>query len=232
MKAAVVTFPGSNCDQDLYRAVEDVGGEPHFIWHRTRGLDDYDVVFLAGGFSYGDYLRPGAIARFSPVMDDVLAFARAGGPVCGICNGFQVLCEAGLLPGALIRNASLRFLDATVRLRVERADTVFTADYRPGQLLRIPSANAEGNYHADDETIARLEGEGRVLFRYVDADGEATPAGNPNGSRANIVGILDESGRVMGMMPHPERAMDPLTGSSDGRGLFTSLLGAFAGRSA
>lgn len=229
MKAAVVTFPGSNCDHDLYEAVKEVGADPRFVWHRERGLDDVDVVLLSGGFSYGDYLRSGAIARFSPVMEDVIAFARSGGPVAGICNGFQVLCEAGLLPGALIRNVSLKFQSETVGVRVERTDTVFTGDYEVGQVLRIPSAHAEGNFRADPEVVERLEGEGRVLFRYVDPEGDATEAGNPNGSVANIAGIVDERGTVMGMMPHPERAMDDLLGSSDGRGLFTSLLSALAG---
>lgn len=232
MKAAVVTFPGSNCDHDLYHAVKAVGGDPRFVWHRDRGLDDVDVVFLSGGFSYGDYLRAGAIARFSPIMDDVLTFARAGGPVAGICNGFQVLCEAGLLPGALIRNASLKFQSENVRIRVERSDTVFTSDYEQGAVLQIPSAHAEGNYRADADTVERLEGEGRVLFRYVDRAGEASEGGNPNGSVANIAGIVDEGGRVMGMMPHPERAMDDLLGSRDGRGFFTSLLSALTGSAA
>jgi phosphoribosylformylglycinamidine synthase len=165
MKAAVVTFPGSNCDYDLYKAVQQVGAEAEFRWHRSRGLDGVDVVLLSGGFSYGDYLRAGAIARFSPIMDDVVAFAQAGGPVAGICNGFQILCEAGLLPGALIRNASLKFQSENVHIRVERTDTVFTRDYLDGQVLTIPSAHAEGNFRADPETLARLEDEGRVLFR-------------------------------------------------------------------
>ncbi len=229
MKAAVVTFPGSNCDYDLYKAVQLVGGDPHFRWHRDQGLDGVDVVLLSGGFSYGDYLRAGAIARFSPIMDDVVAFAAAGGPVAGICNGFQILCEAGLLPGALIRNESLRFQSEDVRVRVERTDTVFTADYQERQVLVIPSAHAEGNYRADDATLARLEGEGLVLFRYVDRAGEASLAGNPNGSAHNIAGLINARGNVMGMMPHPERAMEDLLGSSDGVGLFTSLMGALAG---
>ncbi|MEJ2540850.1 MAG: phosphoribosylformylglycinamidine synthase subunit PurQ [Gemmatimonadota bacterium] len=228
MKVAVLTFPGSNCDHDLYHAVLQVGGEPVWRWHRDRGLDGMDVVLLPGGFSYGDYLRAGAIARFSPIMEDVAAFAAAGGPVVGICNGFQILCEAGLLPGALIRNESLRFQSEDCRLRVERTDTPFTLDYEKGQILRIPLAHAEGNYRADDATLERLEGEGRVLFRYVDAEGGATPEGNPNGSRNNIAGILNEGGNVMGMMPHPERAMETLLGSDHGRGVFTSLMASFA----
>lgn len=226
MKVAVVTFPGSNCDYDLYHAVRQVGGEAEFIWHRQRGLDGFDAVLLPGGFSYGDYLRAGAIARFSPVMEDVVAFAASGGPVVGICNGFQILCEAGLLPGALIRNESLHFQSEDCLLRIERTDTRFTSDYQKHQIIRVPLAHAEGNYRADDETIAQLEGEGRVLFRYVDADGNATPESNPNGARNNIAGILNPAGNVMGMMPHPERAMDDLLGSSDGLGVFTSLLAA------
>lgn len=229
MKAAVVTFPGSNCDYDLYKAVQAVGAEARFLWHRDRGLDDVDVVLLSGGFSYGDYLRAGAIARFSPVMDDVVAFAEAGGPVVGICNGFQILCEAGLLPGALIRNASLKFQSESVWMRVERTDTLFTRDYAEGQLLRIPMAHAEGNYRADADTLERLEGEGLVLFRYVDRHGETSPEGNPNGSANHIAGIVNEKGNIMGMMPHPERAMESVLGSTDGRPLFTSLVGALAG---
>ncbi len=229
MKVAVLTFPGSNCDYDLYHAVKQVGGEPVWRWHRDRGLDGMDAVLLPGGFSYGDYLRAGAIARFSPIMEDVVAFARAGGPVVGICNGFQILCEAGLLPGALIRNESLRFQSEDCLLRVERTDTRFTADYRDGQILRIPLAHAEGNYRADDAALERLEGEGLVLFRYVDAHGEPTPEGNPNGSRNNIAGIVSAEGNVMGMMPHPERAMEDVLGSADGVGVFTSLIGSMAG---
>ncbi|MEQ9399273.1 MAG: phosphoribosylformylglycinamidine synthase subunit PurQ [Longimicrobiales bacterium] len=224
MKVAVVTFPGSNCDYDLYKAVQDVGGSPTFVWHRERGLDGYDAVMLPGGFSYGDYLRGGAIARLSPVMEDVVAYAAAGGPVLGVCNGFQILCEAGLLPGALMRNESLRFQSFPVRLRVERADTLFTTAYDEGQVLRIPIAHGEGNYEADPATLERLEGEGRVVFRYVDAAGEPTDDANPNGSWHNIAGIVNEAGNVLGMMPHPERAMEPLLGSTDGRGLFTSLV--------
>jgi len=230
MRVAVVTFPGSNCDYDLYQAVKQVGGNPEFRWHRDRGLDGIDAVMLSGGFSYGDYLRAGAIARFSPIMEDVVPFAEAGRPVVGVCNGFQVLCEAGLLPGALIRNESLRFQSEDCRMRVERTDTPFTNRYEEGQVIRVPLAHAEGNYRADDETLARLEGENLVLFRYVDADGEATPASNPNGSTANIAGILNERGNVMGMMPHPERAMESLLGSTDGVPLFESLVASLAGR--
>jgi len=229
MNVAVVTFPGSNCDYDLYKAIQQVGGRPTFVWHRERGLDGYDAVMLPGGFSYGDYLRAGAIARMSPVMEDVVAYANKGGPVFGVCNGFQILCEAGLLPGALVKNATLRFESRDVFLRVERTDTLFTADYAAGQVLRIPIAHGEGNYEADVETLERLEAEGRVVFRYVDAAGVVTDEANPNGSWHNIAGIRNEQGNVLGMMPHPERAMEPLLGSSDGLPLFTSLVKSLAG---
>lgn len=228
MKVAVVTFPGSNCDYDLYKAVELVEGDATFVWHRERGLTGYDAVMLPGGFSYGDYLRAGAIARMSPIMEDVVEYAEAGGPVLGICNGFQILCEAGLLPGALVKNDTLRFESKDVLLRVERTDTLYTADYTQGQILRVPIAHGEGNYEADEETLDMLEAEGRVVFRYVNAAGEATEDANPNGSWRNIAGIMNEAGNVMGMMPHPERAMEPILGSTDGVGVFTSLVKALA----
>jgi phosphoribosylformylglycinamidine synthase len=228
VRVAVVTFPGSNCDYDLYKAAQQVGAETTFVWHRERGLDGYDAVLLPGGFSYGDYLRAGAIARMSPIMEDVIEFAKTGAPVVGICNGFQILCEAGLLPGALVHNASLLFAGKDVRLRVERADTLFTSDYEPGQILRMPIAHGEGNYEADQATLERLEAEGHVVFRYVDAEGEATDAANPNGSWHNIAGIINEDGNVLGMMPHPERAMEELLGSTDGIGVFTSLAASLA----
>lgn len=224
MRVAVLTFPGSNCDYDLYHAVKQVGGTPVWRWHRDHGLDDVDAVLLPGGFSYGDYLRAGSIARFSPIMEDVRGFAASGRPVVGICNGFQILCEAGLLPGALIRNESLRFQSEDCLLRVERTDTVFTSEYDEGQILRVPLAHAEGNYRADEETLRVLEGENRVLFRYVNRAGEARPEANPNGSVHNIAGIVNEAGNVMGMMPHPERAMEDLLGSADGVGVFSSLV--------
>jgi phosphoribosylformylglycinamidine synthase I len=224
MKMAVITFPGSNCDYDLYKAVQQVGGKATFVWHRERRLHGYDVVMLPGGFSYGDYLRAGAIARLSPVMESVVAFARSGGPVLGVCNGFQILCEAGLLPGALVRNASLRFESRDVHLRVERPDTLFTSEYEGGAVLRIPIAHGDGNYQADDDILERLEGEGRVVFRYVDPTGAVTPEANPNGSWGNIAGIVNAEGNVLGMMPHPERAMEGLLGSADGVGVFTSLM--------
>ncbi len=224
MRVAVVTFPGSNCDYDLYKAAQQVGCEATFVWHRERGLDVYDAVLLPGGFSYGDYLRAGAIARMSPIMEDVVAFADAGGPVLGICNGFQILCEAGLLPGALVRNASLRFASKDVLVRVERTETLFTESYSADQILRMPIAHGEGNYEADEATLERLEAEGRVIFRYVDATGSATAEANPNGSWHNIAGIANDRGNILGMMPHPERAMEDILGSTDGVGLFTSLI--------
>ena len=224
MKVVVVTFPGSNCDYDGYQAFKLVGADVSFRWHRESDLTGVDLVFLPGGFSYGDYLRGGAIARFSPIMDSVARFANAGGPVVGICNGFQVLCEAGMLPGALTRNQGRRFLGKDVLVRVERADTRFTADYESGQILRIPVAHGEGNYYADADTLERLEGEGRVLFRYCDREGKLTAAANPNGSLNSIAGIMNERGNVMGMMPHPERAVEAVTGSTDGLALFTSMM--------
>ena len=224
MKVAVITFPGSNCDYDLYKAAQQVGGDASFIWHRERGIEGYDAVLLPGGFSYGDYLRAGAIARMSPIMEDVISFANAGGPVLGICNGFQILCESGLLPGALMHNNSLKFESKDVLLRVERADTMFTADYKAGQILRIPIAHGEGNYEADKETLEALEAEGRVVFRYVNAAGETSANANPNGSWHNIAGITNQAGNVLGMMPHPERAMEELLGSTDGVALFTSMV--------
>lgn len=224
MKVAVITFPGSNCDYDLYKAAQQVGGDASFIWHRERGIEGYDAVLLPGGFSYGDYLRAGAIARMSPIMEDVISFGNAGGPVLGICNGFQILCESGLLPGALMHNNSLKFESKDVLLRVERADTMFTADYKAGQLLRIPIAHGEGNYEADKETLEALEAEGRVVFRYVNAAGETSANANPNGSWHNIAGITNRAGNVLGMMPHPERAMEELLGSTDGVALFTSMV--------
>ena len=223
MKVVVVTFPGSNCDQDCHRAVELSGGEPRYLWHREHGLSDADAVILPGGFAYGDYLRAGAIARFSPAMEDVIAFARQGGPVLAICNGFQIACEAGLLPGALMRNRTIRFHSFDQYLRVETTDTMWTSSYEPGQILRMPVAHAEGNYEADPYTLDRLEEDGRVLFRYVDATGATSDEGNPNGSARSIAGIMNEEGNVMGLMPHPDRAMEAVVGSVDGRGVFQSL---------
>jgi phosphoribosylformylglycinamidine synthase I len=228
MNVAVVTFPGSNCDFDVYKAVQLVGGDPVFRWHRDHDLGNPDLVVLPGGFSYGDYLRAGAIARFSPIMEDVSAFAKRGGLVLGICNGFQILCEAGLLHGALIKNRTLKFEGIPVRVRVERTDTPFTSDYGEGDILRVHIAHGEGNYRADPEILEQLEGEGRVAFRYVDREGRATDEANPNGAANNIAGILNDAGNVLGMMPHPERSVEPILGSTDGLALFTSLEQHFA----
>jgi phosphoribosylformylglycinamidine synthase len=224
MKIGVVTFPGSNCDYDCYKAVrEGLGAEAVFLWHRDHDLQGVDAVFLPGGFSYGDYLRAGAIAALSPIMREVKAFAAQGGPVAGICNGFQILCESGLLPGALIRNRSLKFTSRPVHLRVERADTAFTSEYQAGQVLEVPIAHGEGCYFAEEPLLERLEGEGQVVFRYCTSAGEVSPAANPNGSARNIAGIIDANGNVLGMMPHPERAVDPRLGPTDGLALFRSV---------
>ncbi len=225
MKFAIVTFPGSNCDSDAYHAVVDIlGAEGVRLWHKEHDLQGADVVILPGGFSYGDYLRAGAIARFSPIMREVVAHAERGGPVLGICNGFQIACEAGLLPGALLRNESLRFINAPTRLRVENDDTLFTHRYTKGQILDIPIAHGEGRYTADEETLDRLEAGGQVIFRYVDANGEPTDESNPNGSARNIAGIVSARGNVLGMMPHPERSVESVLGSTDGLALFQGLL--------
>jgi phosphoribosylformylglycinamidine synthase subunit PurQ / glutaminase len=224
MRAAVVTFPGSNCDYDCYKAINDVlGEEAYFVWHRETDLGDPDVVILPGGFSYGDYLRAGAIARFSPVMDEVSRFAREGRPVLGVCNGFQILCEAGLLPGALVRNRDLRFLGRDITIRVERTDTIYTRHYDEGQILRLPLAHGEGNFVADPDTLRRIEDDGRVVFRYVNERGEPTDGANPNGSMNNIAGIMNEVGNVLGLMPHPERVVEGLLGGTDGLPLFESI---------
>ncbi len=225
MKFGVVTFPGSNCDYDAYRAVIDsFGEEAVYIWHKDHDLQDVDVVILPGGFSYGDYLRAGAIARFSPVMEEVVAHAKRGGPVLAICNGFQIACEAGLLPGALLRNAALQFISAPVYLRVENADTMYTSAYSEGQVIRIPIAHGDGRYTTDAETLAELVQRNQIVFRYVDANGAIVDAANPNGSIAGIAGIVNEGGNVLGMMPHPERALEVQLGSNDGRTLFESIL--------
>ncbi len=225
MKFGIITFPGSNCDYDAYRAVVDaLGEEATYIWHKDHDLKGSDVVILPGGFSYGDYLRAGAIARFSPIMREVVAHAERGAPVIGICNGFQIACEAGLLPGALLRNASLKFVCAPISLRVENTDTQFTAGYTKGQIVTIPIAHGDGRYSADDATLDRLEGEGRVLFRYAPDALQALEAYNPNGSMRDIAGIVNDGGNVLGMMPHPERAVDALLGSADGLPLFESIL--------
>ncbi len=225
---AVLVFPGSNCDHDAHHALEAVlGQDVQMVWHKEDSIGDADLVIVPGGFSYGDYLRAGAIARFSPVMKDVVRFAGTGGPVLGVCNGFQVLCEAGLLPGALIRNASLRFACKPSHLRVESTSTAFTSGLEAGNILTIPVAHGEGNYVADDDTLDRLEGEGHVVFRYVNASGEAVPEAAPNGSARNIAGVTNARGNVLGMMPHPERAVEArVGGSTDGARLFRSALSA------
>ncbi len=225
MKAAVVVFPGSNCDRDVRVALEKVTGGPvTMVWHGEATLPAADLVVLPGGFAYGDYLRCGAMAAHSPVMRDVVARAKAGTPVLGICNGFQVLTETGLLPGVLMRNASLKFVCRDVFLKVEQPDTIFTGRYRNGEVIRVPIAHGDGNYYADTATLDELESEGRVVFRYVDEEGNATHEANPNGAQRNIAGICDPTRRILGMMPHPERLFEPMLGGSDGRRVFESAL--------
>jgi phosphoribosylformylglycinamidine synthase I len=225
MKAAVVVFPGSNREGDMARALRQATGRaPAMVWHAEHELPaGTDLVVLPGGFSYGDYLRCGAIAGRAPIMAAVRAHAARGGLTLGVCNGFQILCESGLLPGVLMRNAGLRFVCRMQHLRVERTDTAFTRHYAPGQTIEVAIAHGEGNYEADDETIRRLEGEGRVAFRYCDAAGNVGGAANPNGSRNDIAGIYSDARNVLGLMPHPENLIDPLVGGTDGRALFESL---------
>ena len=225
MKFGVVVFPGSNCDHDAYYACTSImKQEAVFLWHKEADLKGVDAVILPGGFAYGDYLRCGAIARFSPVMKEVARFAASGGAVLGICNGFQVLLEAGLLPGVLLRNASLRFVCKYVHLRVENSSTRFTHRCTRGEVLAFPVAHGEGNYFTDPDTLRRLEGEGRVVFRYCDASGAVTPAANPNGSLAGIAGIINEEGNVLGLMPHPERSVDPVLRYTDGQKILASVI--------
>ncbi len=227
--AAVIVFPGSNCDRDVAVALQDACGQaPRMVWHGDSELPDVGLIVIPGGFSYGDYLRPGAMAGYSPIMREVVAKAKAGIPVLGICNGFQILTETGLLPGVLMRNASLKFICRDVHLSVDCTDSVFTYQYERDQNLRLPIAHNEGNYYADDETLARLEDEGRIAFRYVSAAGEATRDANPNGSQRNIAGILNAGRNVLGLMPHPERACDPLLGGGDGQSMFAALAQALA----
>ena len=225
MKIAVVQFPGSNCDQDCLRALRDGARvEADYLWHKDTSVLGFDAVVLPGGFSYGDYLRCGAIARCSPIMKAVVSAARDGMPVIGICNGFQILCEAGLLPGALIRNQSLHFVCQPVWLRTETAETPFTAKLKRGRLLRMPVAHGEGSYFADPQTLEILESQDQVVFRYSNEIGQTTPESNPNGSLANIAGICNQERNVLGMMPHPDRAWDRRLGSEDGKLLFESLV--------
>jgi len=229
MKFGVIVFPGSNCDHDAYHVVSKHVGQPvDFVWHRETDLSSYDAVIIPGGFSYGDYLRAGALASFSPVMASVKEFAARGGLVLGICNGFQILCEAGLLPGALIRNRELHFICRHVSVRVETTETPFTHQLGAGRVLSLPIAHAEGNYVCDDETYRELVSEDRVVFRYCDPSGGLTGEANLNGSRDHIAGICSPGRNVLGMMPHPERACEDLLGSSDGRGLFRSLAATLA----
>ena len=225
MKFAVIRFPGSNCDQDCIHVLNVLpGASADYVWHKDSSLAGFDAVVVPGGFSYGDYLRCGAIARFSPIMKAVKEFAAAGGTVIGICNGFQILCESGLLPGALVRNRGLHFVCQHVTVRVEHHDTAFTNSTLTGTLLNIPIAHGEGCYFADDETLQRLQKNNQILLRYADAQGGITEAANPNGSRENIAGIRNEAGNIFGLMPHPERACDPLLGSTDGLAIFQSIL--------
>ncbi len=233
MKFSIVVFPGSNCDHDAYHVARHVlGQDAEFVWHKDTDLKGADVVVLPGGFSHGDYLRTGAIARFSPAMGAVRAFAEGGGPVLGICNGFQILCEAGLLPGAMLRNRDLKFHCEHVSIRVEQTDTPFTRLAAAGQVLRIPIAHGEGNYYAEPDAIAALEASRRVVFRYCDPAGQVTDAANPNGALNGIAGICNERRNVVGLMPHPERACEPALGSADGLILFESVVGALAGQGA
>ena len=225
LRASVIVFPGSNCDRDVKTAITRVTGfAPKTVWHGDASVPSSDMIVLPGGFSYGDYLRCGAMAAHSPIMKDVIAKAKAGTPVIGICNGFQILCESGLLPGALMRNASLHFICRDVYLKVENDQSFFTKCYRAGEVIKIPIAHGEGNYFADKATLDRLEGEGRVAFRYSDIDGNVSTAICPNGAQRNIAGITNESGRVLGMMPHPERLYEAALGGTDGRRVFESAL--------
>jgi phosphoribosylformylglycinamidine synthase subunit PurQ / glutaminase len=229
MRFSIVVFPGSNCDHDAYHAVKHVlGQEAEFVWHKETSLHGADVVVLPGGFSHGDYLRTGAIARFSPVMTAVAEFVRSGGPVLGICNGFQILCEAGLLPGAMLRNRDLKFHCEHVHIRVEHTDTPFTARASTGQVLRVPIAHGEGNYYAEPEVVSELEAAGRVIFRYCDAHGQVTDAANPNGALNSIAGICNARRNVVGLMPHPERACEAALGSADGLVVFESVIHALS----
>ncbi len=227
MKSAVIVFPGSNCDHDMHHALCGMGHEVDFVWHKSGNLDSYDFVALPGGFSYGDYLRAGAIAKFSPGMSPLIEFAKSGKPVLGVCNGFQILVETGLLPGALLRNQNLRFVCKNVYLRTENRNTIFTGKISTEKPLKIPVAHGEGRYYADPATIQSLNTHKQIVFRYATSQNEITAAANPNGSLENIAGIINRDGNVLGMMPHPERAMEALLGSEDGRLIFESLTDTF-----
>lgn len=229
MKTGVIIFPGSNCDYDAFWAVKGLAHQPAtFLWHESHDLENCDLIIVPGGFAYGDYLRTGAIAKFSPVMGSVKKFAGSGGLVMGICNGFQILCESGLLPGALMRNAGLKYICRSVHIRVENAETPFTSACQTGEVLQVPIGHMEGNYFCDEQTYAELEQDNRIVFRYCTADGVVTPEANPNGSLGNIAGICSPGRNVLGMMPHPERASEELLGSNDGFKIFQSLVGAMA----
>ena len=228
---SLVEFPGSNCDHDAYDAISRLIGYPvNQVWHMTEHVGKTSAVIVPGGFSYGDYLRSGAVARFAPVMDSVIEFARNGGPVVGICNGFQILTEAGMLPGVLMRNSGLRFICREIYLRVEREDTIFTRRYMKGQVIKIPIAHNEGNFYLPDDQLDELEANNQVIFRYCDRRGNVTAEANPNGAARNIAGIVNREGNVLGMMPHPERRTDPLLGKPDGADLFRSLVDHLQGR--
>lgn len=229
MKAAVIVFPGSNCDRDVQVALrQSMGNEPIMVWHKDSDFEKVDLIVLPGGFSYGDYLRCGAMAAQSPVMKEVVARANKGVAVLGICNGFQVLTETGLVPGALMRNADLRFVCRDVTVKVESSQSLFTAKYEQGQAIRIPVAHHDGNYYADDDTLAALEDRGQIAFRYCEANGSVTDAANPNGSRRNIAGVYNATKTVLGLMPHPERLADPKLGGTDGRAMFDGLVEALS----
>jgi len=225
VRCAVIVFPGSNCDHDAYHVLKhELGQDVSFIWHKDESVGDVDLVVIPGGFSYGDALRSGAIARFSPIMKNVIRFAKEGGLVMGICNGFQVLCECGLLPGALTRNESLRFVCKNIQIRVDALNTPFTCEVSPGAILTIPIAHGEGNFIADEETLDSLEAEGRIVFKYCNEGGEVDGKSNPNGSARSIAGIVNAERNVLGMMPHPERCSDAVLGGTDGMAIFRSIL--------
>ncbi|ADY56646.1 phosphoribosylformylglycinamidine synthase subunit I [Syntrophobotulus glycolicus DSM 8271] len=230
MKIGIVRFPGSNCEVDCLEAWRVLGEEPVMLWHQETSVQGFDLIVLPGGFSYGDYLRTGAIARFSPIMEDVIRFAREGGLVWGICNGFQILTECGLLPGALLRNAGLHFICDRQYLRVERNDLAFTNEYERGQVIQIPINHGEGNYTIDDRGLDELETNNQVVFRYVTEQGSPNLQGNPNGSRHSIAGIVNKEGNILGMMPHPERVVEEIVGGTDGRGIFLSVIKAWERR--
>ncbi len=231
MKFGVLVFPGSNCDHDTYNVIESIARQPvTFLWHESHDLENCDAILVPGGFAYGDYLRTGAIAKFAPVMQEVKRFARSGGLVLGICNGFQILCESGLLPGALLRNSGLKYICRQVYLRVESNETPFTSNCKKGEVLKLPIGHMEGNYFCDSETLATLKRQERIIFRYCEERGQITAQANPNGSLENIAGICSEGRNVLGMMPHPDRSSEALLGSADGFKIFEAMVSALAVR--